>query len=98
VTVVRSGPRSGYRWTHQNIVYAIELWHRRHLRAPAVSDWERAGRDHPTRHTVQRVFGSWNSAIRAAGLRPRKPGEARTRWARNRCAVTGKFVAGPPLS
>ena len=73
---MRSGPRRGYRWTPENIVYAIELWHRRHLRAP-----------------VQRVFGSWNSGIRAAGLKPRRPGEARSRWARARCTKTGRFVA-----
>lgn len=95
---MRSGPRRGYRWTPENIVYAIELWHRRHLRAPAVSDWESAGDNHPTRHTVQRVFGSWNSAIRAAGLKPRRPGEARHRWARARCEVTGRFVPGTPTS
>lgn len=88
---VNSGPRPGYCWTRENVVYAIELWHRRYLRAPTVADWTNAGHDHPTRHTVQRVFGSWNNAIKAAGLRPRRQGEARHRWQRQRCPTTGRF-------
>jgi hypothetical protein len=56
------------------IVYAIDLWARRHLRPPTAGQWDRAGEDHPSRQTVQRVFGSWNAAIQAAGYVPRRPG------------------------
>jgi hypothetical protein len=28
---VGQGPRQGFRWTPELIVYTIELWHRRHL-------------------------------------------------------------------
>ncbi len=44
---MRSGPRDGFRWDRQTIAYAIELWHRRHLRTPTVAEWEQAGPDHP---------------------------------------------------
>ena len=71
---MRSGPREGIVWTRETIVYAIDLWHRRHLRAPTVSDWAKAGPDHPSYPTVMRRFGSWNAGIRAAGLKPRPPG------------------------
>ena len=74
---MKTGPRNGFRWTRENIVYAIELWHRRHLYAPAAAEWECAGEDHPCRQTVLRVFGSWSAAIRAAGLRARRRGERR---------------------
>ena len=87
-----SGPRAGFRWTRENIVYAIDLWHRRTLAAPTVAEWERAGKNHPSRQTVQRVFGSWNSAIAAAGLLPRPQGAARSRTPRRRCPRTGRFV------
>jgi Homing endonuclease associated repeat len=90
---MRTGPRPGFEWDRQTIVYAIDLWHRRHLKTPTVADWESAGEDHPCRQTVQRVFGSWSAAMRAAGFRPRRRGEARDTWSRPRCPVTGRWVS-----
>jgi len=89
---MRSGPREGFRWDRQTIVYAIELWHRRNLRTPTVSEWETAGADHPCRQTVLRVFGSWNAAIRAAGFRPRSRGQSKGQWYRRRCPDTGRWL------
>jgi hypothetical protein len=89
---MRTGPRDGFRWTRDNIVYAIELWHRRHLYAPTVVEWEQAGEDHPCRQTVLRVFGSWSAAIAAAGLRPRRQGETLRRKAWRRCPETGRLL------
>jgi len=71
---VRSGPRTGFRWTHETIVYAITLWHRTYSRPPVTREWEHAGENHPSRQTVARVFGSWNAAIAAAGFCPRSRG------------------------
>ena len=73
---MRSGPRGdGLVWTPETILYALHLWVRRHGRPPAAREWDRAGEDHPSRQTVQRVFGRWNRAIHAAGHAPRRPGE-----------------------
>ena len=71
---MRTGPRTGFRWTHDTIVYAINLWHRKHSRPPLTADWEQAGENHPSRQTVARVFGSWNAPIAAAGFHPRPRG------------------------
>ena len=90
---MRSGPRNGFRWDRETIAYAIELWHRRHLRTPTVAEWECAGADHPCRHTVQRVFGSWNAAMRAAGFRARRQGQPKERWHRRRCPETGRWIS-----
>lgn len=79
---MRSGPRSGFRWTKENIVYAIDLWHRRHLRPPTAREWKSAGDDHPSAPTVRRVFGTWNRAIRASGFRSVGPGRRRVKNAR----------------
>ena len=65
------------RWSRELVVYAIDLHHRRHLRAPTKREWITAGDDHPCVMTVRRLFGSWNAAIAAAGLRPRGPGGPR---------------------
>jgi hypothetical protein len=38
------------------------------------SEWDQAGENHPSRKTVERVFGSWNAAMEAAGFTPRPRG------------------------
>ena len=71
---MRTGPRTGFRWTPETIVYAITLWYRKHSRTPFTSEWDQAGENHPSRQTVARVFGSWNAAMQAAGFTPRPRG------------------------
>ena len=74
---MKTGPRGDFQWTRGMIVYAITLWYKRHRRMPMTKDWDQAGEDHPCRHTVARVFGSWNEAISAAGFTPRPRGRPR---------------------
>lgn len=71
---MRTGPRTGFRWTPDTIEYAITLWYRKHSRPPFTHEWDQAGENHPSRQTVSRVFGSWNAAIHAAGFTPRPRG------------------------
>ena len=80
-------------WTRERIIRALDGWHREHLRAPSAREWWTAGPNHPTHWTVRNVFGSWNAALRAAGLRTRAQGDARIRPPRNRCEQSGRFVA-----
>jgi hypothetical protein len=78
---MRAGPRPGFRWTPETIVYAITLWYRKHSRTPLTSEWDQAGENHPSRRTVARVCASCNAGIDAAGYQPRprgrQPREAR---------------------
>ncbi|HVZ21533.1 MAG TPA: hypothetical protein VG871_10750 [Vicinamibacterales bacterium] len=90
---MKPGPRRGFRWDRQTIVYAIDLWHRTHLSTPTRREWCTASEDHPSFDTVARVFGSWNAAIRAAGFRARRPGQRRAHSERRRSAITGRFIA-----
>ena len=69
---MKPGPRDGFRWTRETIIYAFELWHRRHLCSPTVAEWRLAGESHPSVTTVRTVFGSWNSAIAAVEVLHRK--------------------------
>ena len=90
---MRSGPRGdGLVWDRETILYAIELWVRRYGAVPAARDWDRAGDDHPSRQTVQRVFGRWNRAIGAAGYRTREPGQHRRRGRDYLRDANGRFV------
>ncbi len=90
---MRPGPRDGFRWTRDTIVYAIDLWHRHHLRTPTAEEWEKAGENHPCRQTVLRRFASWNAAIHAAGYRPRPQGQSRPGTQRRRCPNTGRWLS-----
>jgi hypothetical protein len=91
---MRSGPRGGgLVWTDETILYALELWVRRHGRPPTARDWNRAGEDHPSRQTVQRVFGRWNRAIHAAGHSPRRQGENRRRHRDSLRDENGRFLS-----
>jgi hypothetical protein len=59
-------------WT---IIHAITVWWcRKHRRAPLTHEWDLAGENDPSRHTVARVLGSWSLVIRAAGFTPRPRG------------------------
>jgi hypothetical protein len=93
---MRPGLREdGIRWTADLILYSIDLWARRYGRPPAANEWDRAGADHPSRQTVQRVFGTWNAAIEAAGFRPRQPGHHRVRGRVYRRDERGRFLPFP---
>lgn len=73
-------------WTPETVVAAMRRFHDRYGRAPVMTDFntalacrlghpEKAERfyadgDYPTTPSVQRVFGTWNAAITAAGFEP----------------------------
>jgi hypothetical protein len=78
-------------WTDEAVLRAIRDFARRYGRPPAMTDWntalarkiglpERAERFYrdgcwPTANSVLARFGTWNTAIRAAGFTPRRVGE-----------------------
>src|SRR5437667_10696375 len=64
---MRTGPRRGFRWTPETIVYAITLWYRQHSRPPLSREWDQAGENHPSRQTVSRVPAAEHAADGLAG-------------------------------
>lgn len=80
-------------WTRSAITSAIQLFAARYGEPPTSADWntsqalstgrsdlaERYQRDgdYPTTGSVQRIFGSWNEGIRAAGYEPLPSGQRR---------------------
>lgn len=98
--IVIGGPRvprvpNGF-WTQDRIIEAIKLWQERHGGIPAATDWnsafanrydDRRYLDHtwPRLGTVQAKFGSWNKALTAAGIQPRKMGDhGPWKWAKKK--------------
>lgn len=64
-------------WTPERVTSAIVSFFIEHGRAPTSNDWKRTNGKHPARNQVAGRFGTFNAAVRAAGLTPRKVGERR---------------------
>jgi DNA-binding CsgD family transcriptional regulator len=75
-------------WKHAEVIRALRAWARQEGAAPSSTDWtptadtaRKWGREYPrwpSHVTVRTLFGTWNAALAAAGLRPR-----RRRWGHN---------------
>ena len=77
-------------WTPDDLIERIQAWNETYGSPPGARDWSpsmarKQGRDDiaerfeldgcwPHVNTVQRVFGSWNEGVRAAGFTPRRAG------------------------
>jgi hypothetical protein len=92
-SVQAAGGRRVTRWSRETIITKIVEWHDRHGEPPCSADWNpslarwraqewridryRDGR-WPSTNAVKRTFdGSFDAAVRAAGLEPRRPGPPR---------------------
>lgn len=69
-------------WTREEAIGAILLWLREEGQPPKYVDWtpsrgrvrDSVLRGHwPTGRQIIRLFGSWNGAMKAAGIKPRPP-------------------------
>lgn len=58
-------------WSRDDILYALLEWQEKHGAQPRSNDWMTSGGDaHPAVATVYKHFGSWDEAIRQAGMTP----------------------------
>lgn len=67
----RQFQRNNKRWTDEAIIKAIQQWAAEHGHPPRVSDWLKAGQDHPSFGSCygpQCSFKNWADAIEAAGF------------------------------
>lgn len=63
-------------WTREEIISRIRAWNAEHGAPPRANGWAHATGGNPAQSTVIKVFGSWASAIEAAGFpRPKRGGQ-----------------------
>lgn len=67
-------------WTPAAILEAARYFRAQTGRVPGKTDWGKGGNDHPTAHTVYRVFGGFPAMLTAAGLDPNELRGRRVRW------------------
>lgn len=60
-------------WTADEVIQLMQEWEGEHVFAPGQWEW-RKSKGYPSPETVARIFGSWNEAVTAAGIRPRPQG------------------------
>jgi len=58
------------KWTLELAIAALRRDANRRGRSPTSEEWSTARRSRPHSATVEKLFGSWNAGLRAAGLRP----------------------------
>jgi hypothetical protein len=69
-------PRRPASWSDQEILAALRAWAVRHDRAPSTSGFL-ASPDRPSSMYVRRRFGSWDKALKRAGLKPSRRRQGR---------------------
>ena len=70
----RQWSNAGGRWTHELVGYALDLFHRRHMRTPTVQELRRGIDGLPSHATIRRMYGCVGVMYRTHGYRVRPPG------------------------
>jgi len=65
------GRRDWRWWTHERVCQAFRD-HAVDGKPPLAEEWPHGTQNHPGYQTVKRLFGTWNDAVKAAGLTPRR--------------------------
>jgi hypothetical protein len=74
--------KAGGRWTHELVGYALDRFHRLHLRTPTVRELRAGVDDLPSFATIVRLYGTTSAMFLRHGYQPRRHG-AQGRSARN---------------
>lgn len=82
------------KWPRETILQSLRDWAEEHGRPPTSTEWRYAGDDRPSYSCVFKRFGSWNKALREAGLSTLAPGQQRAKPLR---AVPDKPYASIPF-
>jgi hypothetical protein len=70
----RHWSNAGSRWTHELVAYALDLYHRRHLRTPTVRELKEGVEGLPSHATIVRMYGNVTTMFRRHGYKTRERG------------------------
>lgn len=70
----RAWSKAGGRWTHELVGYALDVFHRRHLRTPTVRELRAGVEGLPSHSTIRRLYGNASTMLHAHGYRVRRHG------------------------
>ncbi len=65
---------AGGEWNDELVAYALDLYHRRHLRIPTVRELRAGIDDLPSHATIRRMYGCASAMYQRHGYRPRRRG------------------------
>jgi hypothetical protein len=77
--MTREWSNAGGRWTHQLVAYALDIYHRRHLRTPTVRELRQGVDGLPSHATIRRMYGSVGRMYLRHGYSVRPAGGQRGR-------------------
>lgn len=83
------------KWTPETVVEAMRVWEREHGSPPSASQWALKADGRPTVDAVRKVFGSWATALVAAGFPV--PGRGGSKPGRKRAAAS-RVASAPRAS
>lgn len=75
-TKPHGGSKIGCWWTHELVGYALDRYHRRHLRIPTVREVRLGIDELPSYATVCKMYGSFGRMLRHHGYRVRARGRS----------------------
>ena len=73
-TVLHGRSRVGTPWSHELVAYALDRFHRRHLRTPTLRELRAGDADLPSYATIKRRYGSAGAMLAHHGYRVRRAG------------------------
>src|SRR3954471_8534051 len=84
--------KAGTAWTHELVAYALDRFHRRHLRTPTLRELRAGIDDLPSLATIKRRYGSLGGMLAYHGYRVRPPGGQPGRACTLRRDAAGLFL------
>ncbi len=84
---------AGTGWNDELVGYALDLYHRRHLRVPTVRELRAGIDDLPSHATIRRMYGCASGMYQRHGYRARKRGGQPGRRTDLPRDVAGRFLS-----
>jgi hypothetical protein len=85
--------KAGTYWTHHLIAYALDRFHRQHLRTPTLRELRDGLPDLPSHGTIKRFYGSHGNMLLYHGYTVRSPGAQPGRSCTLKRGERGRFLA-----